>query len=117
MVMQANRAHTYLGLREKEYHVSGDLKDDVTTSSEDSDSNKPPARPCQTNYILECERNVMKNKELLGELFGDELREREVAQKTECKAAAAAHAARKAEIQKERTKNLLRRLTRGAKAG
>ena len=27
MVMQANRAHTYLGLREKEYHVSGDLKD------------------------------------------------------------------------------------------
>ena len=26
-VLQANRAHTYLGLREKEYHVSGDLKD------------------------------------------------------------------------------------------
>jgi acetolactate synthase-1/2/3 large subunit len=25
--VQANRAHTYLGLREKEYHVSGDLKD------------------------------------------------------------------------------------------
>ncbi len=25
--LQANRAHTYLGLREKEYHVSGDLKD------------------------------------------------------------------------------------------
>ncbi|CAK0737622.1 hypothetical protein CVIRNUC_000943 [Coccomyxa viridis] len=24
---KANRAHTYLGLREKEYHVSGDLKD------------------------------------------------------------------------------------------
>ncbi len=24
---QANRAHTYLGLREKEYHVTGDLKD------------------------------------------------------------------------------------------
>ena len=27
MLLQANRAHTYLGLREKEYHVSGDLKD------------------------------------------------------------------------------------------
>ena len=27
MSLQANRAHTYLGLREKEYHVSGDLKD------------------------------------------------------------------------------------------
>lgn len=26
-VLQANRAHTYLGLREKEFHVSGDLKD------------------------------------------------------------------------------------------
>ena len=25
--MQANRAHTYLGLREKEFHVTGDLKD------------------------------------------------------------------------------------------
>ena len=26
-LLQANRAHTYLGLREKEYHVSGDLTD------------------------------------------------------------------------------------------
>ena len=27
LALQANRAHTYLGLRESEYHVTGDLKD------------------------------------------------------------------------------------------
>lgn len=27
LALQANRAHTYLGLRESEYHATGDLKD------------------------------------------------------------------------------------------
>lgn len=27
LLLQANRAHTYLGMKEAEYHVTGDLKD------------------------------------------------------------------------------------------
>ncbi len=60
---QANRAHTYLGLREKEFHVTGDLKDIfpdfVMMAASFGIPAKRVTKPADLRAAIRCEASVL----------------------------------------------------------